>query len=131
MKVTSKLVVCMLVCAGFVQVTRPEKVKVKLMQENPAVVFEYFISHENSFPNADVAKYKKLGNKRGETLSFDTKQINKLYVRIRGAKQLPENMFDLRHAIKNPDKRVIVIADDGSMGLDSIENMQKRRSERV
>lgn len=130
MKTTSKLVVGMLVCASFVQVTRPEKIKVKLIQENPALTFEYFISHEHSFPNTDAVKYKKV-DKSGETLKFDTQQINELYVRIRGAKQLRENVFNLRSAINNPAKLVIGIADDGSMKLKSIEKVQQIRSEKA
>ena len=76
MKTTSKLVVGILLCAGFVQVT--SSVTVRMTKEGKNMPLEYALVGKDRKDNS----YKKFNSKTPEIqISFDEKSDNTLYIK--------------------------------------------------
>lgn len=129
MKVTSKLVVGMLLCAGLVQVVSSKPIKITLELQDKNAKYKYALG--NAVEPAQSTKTSKYKNvlPNGTTISFDDATPTYLYVKpAKGSKKISSI------GLKAPESKlygddIIVILVSGAVQYGNSRNLDSLRQQ--
>lgn len=130
MKITVRLMGIAALCIGFMQITHPAIIMIRLVEEDVQANFLYAVGSmdENkcNFPNPATLNYKSVGGAKGVVIAFDNTLVNYLFVKESAdSKPYPLYGFNLKNTqtFQLGGINVIVILRDGAIIYDKMENL--------
>lgn len=130
MKITVRLMSIAALSIGFMQITHPAIIMIRLVEEDTQANFLYAVGSmdENkcNFPNPATLTYKGIGGAKGVIIAFDNTLVNYLFVKESlDSKPYPLYGFNLKNTqtFQLGGSNVIVILRDGAIVYNKMENL--------
>lgn len=130
MKITVRLIGIVALCIGFIQITHPAIVMIRLVEEDRQANFLYAIGSMDestcNFPNPATLNYKSVGGAKGVIIAFDNTLVNYLFVKESSdSKPYPRYGYNLKNTqtFQLGGLNALVLLRDGAIIYDKMENL--------